>query len=128
MHCEFNFLKTFFTSNGFPVSLVNSNIKFLQNRFVPSPLDSTSRKNLYLPYFGYQSERLRIELSKLLSKYLSCIDFHIIRVNNYKIRSLFSYTNKLPISLQSSLVYKFSCTLCVSEYVGSTMRTLHQSC
>ena len=36
MHCEFNFLKTFFTSNGFIVSLVNSNIKkFLQNKFVP---------------------------------------------------------------------------------------------
>ena len=45
MHCEFNFLKTFFTSNGFPVSLVNSNSKkFFQNRFVPSPLDSPCRK------------------------------------------------------------------------------------
>ena len=29
------------------------------------------------------------------------------------------------ISSLSSLVYKFSCTQCVSEYVGSTMRTLH---
>ena len=48
----------------------------------------------------------------------------VILVNNYKIGSLFSYKDKL-ISLQSSLVYKFSCTQCVSEYVGSTMRTLH---
>ena len=61
MHCEFIFLKTFFTSNGFPVSLVKSNIKkFLQNRFVPSSLDSPNRKKFYLslPYFGYQSEKL----------------------------------------------------------------------
>ena len=57
---------------------------------------------LSLLYFGYQSETLRIELSKLLSKYFSCIDFHIILVNNYKIWSLFSYKDKLPISLQSS--------------------------
>ena len=109
-------------------SFFNSNIKkFLQNRFVPSPLDSHSRKKFYLslPYFSYQPKKLRIELSKLLSKYFPCIDFHIILVNNYKIWSLFSYKDKLPISLQSSLVYKFSCTQCVSEYVGSTMRTLH---
>ena len=78
-----------------------------------------------LPYFGYQSEKLRIELSKWLSKYFWCINFHIIHVNNYEIGSLFSYKDKLPISLQSSLVYKFSCTQCVSEYVGSTMRMLH---
>ena len=128
MHCKFNFRKNFFTSNGFPVSLVNSNIKkFLQNRFVPSPLDSPSRKFFYLslPYFGYQSEKLRIELSKLLSKYFSSIDFHIILVNNNKIGSLFPYKDKLPISLQSSLVYKFNCTQSVSEYIGSTMRKLH---
>ena len=45
---KFSFLKTFYTSNGFPVSLVNSNIKmFLQNRFLPSPLDSPSRKKFF---------------------------------------------------------------------------------
>ena len=69
-----------------PLILVNSNIKkFLQNRFVPSPLDSPSRKKFYLsfPYFGYQSEKLRIELSKLLSKYFSSIDFHTINTIQY---------------------------------------------
>ena len=104
MHCEFNFLKTFFISNGFPVSLVNSNSKkFLQNRFVPSQLDSPSKKKIYvsLPYFGYQSEKLQIELSNLLSKYFSSIDFHIILDNNYKIGSLFPCKDKLPSSLQS---------------------------
>ena len=124
MNCQFNFLKFFFTSNGFPVSPVNSDIKeFLQNRFVPSPLDNPSRKKFYLSlaYFGYQSEKLRFELSKLLSKYFSSIDFHIILVNNYKIGSLFPYKDKLPISL----VYKFSCRQCVTEYVGSTVCTLH---
>ena len=64
-------------------------------------------------------------MSLLLTKYFSSIDFHIILVNNYKIGSLFPYTDKLPISLQSSLVSKFGCTRCVSEYVGSTTHTLH---
>ena len=83
MQCEFNFLKTFFASNGFPVSLVNSNT------------NSNSNTN--------QSEKLWIELSKLLAKYSSSIDFYIILVNNYKIGSLFPFKDKLPISLQSSL-------------------------
>ena len=118
-------MEFFFASNGFPV--VNSNIKkFLQNRFVPSPLDSPSWKKFYLslPYFGYQSEKLWFELSKLLSKYFLSIDFHVMLVNNYKIRSLFTYKDNFPISLQSSLVYKFSCAKWVSEYC-STIRTLH---
>ena len=131
MHCEFNFLNFFLTSNGFPVSLVNSNIKkFLQKRFVPSPLDSSSRKKFYLslPYFGYQSKKLWIELSKLLSKYFSSIDFMLSWLITIKIRSLFPYKYKLPISLKSSLVYKFSCTLCIWKRRFYHLYASHQSC
>ena len=87
---------------------------------MPSPLDSPSRKkfSLSLPYFGYQSEKLNC---------LSCCQstFHLLIFILSLFGSLFPYKDKLPISLQSSLVYKFSCTQCVSEYVGSTTSTLH---
>ena len=77
-----------------------------------------------LPYFGKQSEKLKKELYQLLSKCLVHKDIRIVLVNNFKIGSFFNYKDKLPKQCQSSLVYKFSCVRCTSEYVGSTIRTL----
>ena len=46
-------------------------------------------------------------------------------VNSFKVGSFFSYKDRLPKAMCASLVYKFSCARCVSEYVGFTTRTLH---
>ena len=35
-----------------------------------------------------------------------------------------NHKDKLPLHLRSSLVYKYSCVHCTSEYVGMTTRTL----
>ena len=40
--------------------------------------------------------------------------------NPFKISSLFFFKDKLPKHMQASVVYKFSCVQCTSEYVGST--------
>ena len=36
----------------------------------------------------------------------------------------FNYEDKLPLRIQSYLVYEYSCVHCTSEYVGTTTRTL----
>ena len=64
-------------------------------------------------------------MSALFNKYFQDIRFNIILVNNFRIGSFFPYKDKLPKSMQSSLIYKFSCAQCVSEYVGSTTRALY---
>ena len=61
---------------------------------------------------------------RIMSQYFENITFNFILTNNFKIGSLFSYKDKLPKGLHRSLVYKFSCVQCTSEYVGSTTRTL----
>ena len=99
MHLQFDFLKHFFASNGFPSSLADSQIKkFLYARvFRSTPVLEERRKYYYvLPYFGYQSEKLRRELNILLSKYFSNILFKIISVNKFTIGSHFGYKGKLP--------------------------------
>ena len=69
------------------------------------------------------SEKFKIKLFFLLSKYFKNVDFNIVLVNSFKV--FFSYRDRLPKAMCASLVYKFSCALCASEYVGSTTRTLH---
>ena len=54
------------------------------------------------------------------------LDLKIILSNTYTIGSLFNYKDKLPMTLQSSIIYKYSCALCASgTYVGLTTRALH---
>ena len=64
MHNEFEFLRRFFVSNGFPSGLIYSQIrKFLCNREHPSttsgPQETAELLYIYVPYFGYQSEKLK---------------------------------------------------------------------
>ena len=41
-------------------------------------------------------------------------------INPFKIGSLFPYRDKLPKHMRASVVYKFCCVQCTSEYIGST--------
>jgi len=130
MHTEFEFLKNFFLDNGFPLGLIQSHINsFLNNVFQPKvpTIDCnayTSELFFKVPYFGHQSEKLRKDLLQLLSKFYPTVKFTFILVNSFKIGSFFSYKDRLPLALRSSLVYKFSCAHCASAYVGSTVRAL----
>ena len=54
-------------------------------------------------------------------KYFSNIDFKIVMTNPFKISSLFFFKDELPKHMLASVVYKFSCVQCTSEYMGSTI-------
>ena len=130
LHEEFDFLRQFFRSNGFATSLFDSTLnKFLEKKCNPTvstvPSDNSNKVVYFsLPYFGAQSEKLRDELILLFKKYFADIDFRIILVNKFTIGSFFNYKDKLPTGMRSSVIYEFSCTRCVSRYVGMTTRTL----
>ena len=59
-------------------------------------------------------------MSALFVKYFKDIHFNIILVNNFKISFFFNYRDRLPKDLQATLIFKFSCVCCTSEYIGST--------
>ena len=131
MHNEFCFLRDYFRANGFCTSFLDRRIsQFLDKVFGCSKGVTgtcvTNDKPIYLsfPYFGSFSEKLKQNLLTLLSKYYSKDKFYVILVNNFTIGSSFNYKDKLPLHLRSSLVYKYSCVHCTSEYVGMTTRTL----
>ena len=129
MPSEFDFLRNFFISNGFPSNLISSVIRnFINKRqdpqnFTVSHNDNPVRYYVF-PYFGPQSDKLKNELLTLLNKYFTDFSFKIILVNNFKIGSFFNYKDRLPLCSRSSVVYKFNCSLCEAMYGGSTSRTL----
>jgi len=132
LHNEFDFLRRFFVDNGYPSFLVNKYVRrFLDNLYnskqsVNVPSDDCCY--ISIPYFGYQSEKLRSHLQSLLRKFYHGINFRIILVNSFKIGSFFRYKDRIPVGMQASLVYEYSCALgCAPvSYVGSTTRHLYQ--
>ena len=118
-HLELDYMKTFFLNNGFPIKFIDSCIqKFLSPKYSNSELvQLPNQQSLHftLPFFRYQSEKLKARMTTFFNKYFQDIRFNIILVNNFRIGSFFHYKDKLPKSMQSSLIYKISCAQCASE-------------
>ena len=125
---EENFLKSFFTSNGFPLNLYYNQVKqFLGNIYDQGSVTQTAgRKKLYasFPYYGYVSERLRNEILNVIRKYYPQLDVKLIFSNKLSIGSLFRFKENLPTPLCSGVIYSYQCSLCNECYTGSTTRQL----
>jgi hypothetical protein len=132
MHMEFNFLRDFFKNNGYPSFLIEKYIKrFLNSKFQKRyPVVDVPRKIVYasLPYFGHQSDKMRTELTKLLSIAIPFADIRLILVNPLRISSFFGHKDRLPTGISASVVYEFCCARGSApvSYIGSTKRHLFQ--
>ena len=127
---EISKLVTYFFENGYPKSLIYREIrKFIHKiQYPPSPIHTVDKQKIYVsfPYFGAQSSKLREEVIQLIGKIYPQIDFQMILVNSFSLGSMFSYKEKLPMVLKSSVIYKYSCARCASgTYVGSTTRAAY---
>ena len=129
LHIELEFLKQFFTRNGFPLRVINMSIhKFLNRQYLRLPkIPDVPKLQRYfvIPYFGVESDRLKREVLDLLAKSYPYMEPRIVLMNSFSIGSLFRYKDRLPKGCESSVVYKFSCASCGASYIGSTLRNLH---
>ena len=127
---ELSFLVEYFTNNGYPKSLVYSQI----GRFIRStqhqelPVLTAEPKTIYasFPYLGPTSTKLRSELEIICRRYFPFIKLEIILSNSHKIGSLFQHKDVIPRDLKSSVIYSYCCSRCGSgRYIGSTIRPLY---
>ncbi|MEL7309738.1 MAG: hypothetical protein AAGK05_19090, partial [Pseudomonadota bacterium] len=127
-HEEVNFLKSFFTNNGFPLNLYYNQVrKFLDKIYNPNLVSQTaSKKRLYVsfPYYGYASEIIRTNVLSIVGKCYPHVDLKLIFTNKFSIGSLFKYKESLPPPLCSGVIYTYQCALCNECYTGSTSRQL----
>ena len=127
---EISFLVNYFHANGYPKPLVYQQIKrFIQSMSHPSPkCDTVEKRKIFisLPYFGSQSEKLKLEVTNALGNYYPQLEINIVLSNPFTLGSLFRFKDQLPMALRSSIVYKYSCARCASgTYVGLTTRAVH---
>ena len=133
MHLQFEFLRIFFRSNGFPLGFINSAIKF----FLSNMYNHVSISPIEIRYFQYcilgnnlknwrpNSYFYFLNILRTLICTLSLLTSTLVLVNSFKLGYFFSYKDRLPKAMCASLVYKCCCARSASECVGSTTRTLH---
>ena len=68
---------------------------------------------------------MKRDITYLLSKFYPFLNPKVVLVNNFSIKSLFRYKDRLPKCCESTVVYKFSCASSGASYIGSTVRNLH---
>ena len=114
--------------NGFPLNIYYREVKqFLDKIYNLRPVfQNPQKKRIYIsfPYYGYISERLRVDIINIVNKYYPQIDIKLIFTNKFSIGSLFKYKENLPTPLCSGVVYTYQCALCNECYTGSTTRQL----
>ena len=118
--------------NCFPSHFIDKIIKIYNEKhpFSTSSTSSSERgrdnENLRyfrLPYIGHYSKITQKRLTTIINRY--CLPFEIKLVfSQYKIKNLFSFKDPIPSNLKSGVVYKFTCAVCNSRYIGETMRHL----
>ena len=79
-------------------------------------------KCLFLPYLGVHSIHLKKRLTKFIGKIYPHVDLKIAFRANKRIGSLFTFTDRVPSHVCSSVVYKFTCSSCQATYYGKTSR------
>ena len=125
---EIKKLKDIFLKNGYPKGFLDVIVtKFLDRTVNPKrPITTVPKRPLLLvlPYTGTLSLQIR---NKLLTAYrcLPQFQLRIIFTSNNRLSSSFPFKDKIPFTLRSGVVYKFTCATCNSCYYGQTKRHLH---
>ena len=126
---QIEYLKKYFSQNNFPLKVIEKtisrHIEKLNN--TPSPSLDASKKKVFikLPFLSHSSNKnITNEIQNLVRKFYPQIHLNLIFKNNFSIESLFQYKDKIPTSVLSNVVYKYTCEQCSATYYGETTRHL----
>ena len=112
-HKELIKFKTLLRQNGYPDRFIDHCVHtFLKKIFSPSTKASTVSKLkifLVLPFTGNHSLQIRQQLNKLISSAYPQINLRIIFRPACRITNFFRFKDRVPLSLRSHVVYKFTC-------------------
>lgn len=123
-HSEVEYIKSFANFNLFPSAMVDRLVfSFLDRLFKPTfPIIDVPRANMYikLPYLGSITDALNGDLSLTLGKFFPQCKPIFINTNSSSIGTYFNCKPRLPLLVESSLVYLYTCADCQNCYVGQT--------
>ena len=127
LHKELLSLKKTLLSNEFTSRMINKCIGKQLNKLhqTARPQISTAdRAIVYFPilFSGKESFNIRNKMIKLMKEFYPQVNVRVIFRTKNAIQNWFRIKDKIPLDLQSSLVYHYECGVCNSSYVGKTSR------
>ena len=125
-HLEVESLKQILLKNEYSEKFIDTCIyKFLNKLFIEKVTYLTvPKKELYivLPFLGKSSSLLKTRLIKSLQKQVKFCKVKVIFKTTNRLKHFFRFKDKIPETLRSSLIYKFTCGSCNASYIGKTFR------
>ena len=126
LHEEVENLKRIFSKNGYPSKFVDRCILNFFNKVFEkrTPLVTVPKKEflVVLPFLGTTSWKTKNSLIRAFRELLPFSRLKIVFKSSSRLSSCFSFKDKIPSSLMSGVIYKFTCAECNLCYIGSTKR------
>ena len=112
--------------NNSPITDSGDHIDLDRNCAILSEIPNSQEgfMTLTLPFYGNSSLLLRNGLKKSLNEIYPDLKIRVVFSGLRTISSFFRFKDKIPASLQSNLIYRFSCSTCQVDYIGYTTRHL----
>ena len=125
-HDELNKIKLLLQKNLYPLHVIDQQIKkFLDKQYTKDSTPDKKNRTVFfkLPYIGQFSNSTKVKLKEICKRFCKETDI-VIALTPLKIGKFFSCKDKIPKSLQSYVVYQFTCAGCKACYIGETKRHL----
>ena len=126
LHTEIQNLKKIFSKNGYPSKFVDRCVSTFLNKLYEKKVtvDTVPKMDLMivLPFLGTASWQIKNELIKTFKKNVPFCNLKIVFKSGKRLSSFFTFKDKLPKSLMSGVLYKYTCAKCNLSYVGCTKR------
>ena len=127
---ESNFLKSILTKNGYPLHLIETQIRKVLNKlYVPFGEETPIEQNVpkAIVYFSTQflgpvSNELSKKVCELMGDFYPQISLRIVYSDSNTIGNRFNFKDKVSKLCMSNIVYKYTCELCKEFYIGKTCR------
>ena len=89
-----------------------------------SQISTVPKKELItiLAYLGKLSQIVKTSLTKTMNKHIKFCELRVVSQTNVRLRNYFCTKDFVPETLQSSLIYNFSCGSCTASYISKTYR------
>ena len=127
LHEEINKLKMIWQKNNFPLSFIDRCIKkFLDKLFIKrntsKPVSNKKEVMICLVFLGKISIQVKKKLLHIFKECGKGIHLRVVFKSPNRLRSGFSFKDRLPQDMDSMLLYKFTCNTCNCVYIGETKR------
>ena len=71
---------------------------------------------------NHHNENFEKCITDIVNEFFPHVNLRLIFSNNFSISSMFQFKDRIPKCIKSNVVYKYSCGICNSTYIGETTR------